>query len=117
MAPGLAVICITFAQQMCAKMMWFVRQATTIELSMVAAERLREFAWLQPEAWAGLPAAAPPKSWPQSGPAASLIIPHSSHPPNAQRLLPAQRCGTSPDAQPGLPHPWSAISCTARQLP
>jgi len=67
MAPGLAVICITFAQQMCAKMMWFVRQATTIELSMVAAERLREFAWLQPEAWAGLPAAAPPKSWPQSG--------------------------------------------------
>jgi hypothetical protein len=52
---------------MCAKMMWFVRQATTIELSMVAAERLRELAWLQPEAWAGLPSAAPAPSWPQSG--------------------------------------------------
>uniref|UniRef100_A0A7S0QYZ9 Uncharacterized protein n=1 Tax=Pyramimonas obovata TaxID=1411642 RepID=A0A7S0QYZ9_9CHLO len=64
---GVAAISITYAQQICMKMMWFVRQATSIEVNMVGIERLREFSELTPELWEGVVEQAPPPRWPQAG--------------------------------------------------
>jgi ATP-binding cassette subfamily C (CFTR/MRP) protein 1 len=46
---------------------WMVRQATELEVSMNAVERVDEWARLPPEAPAVLATARPPPGWPSAG--------------------------------------------------
>ncbi len=67
-SAGLAGLAITSALTLTGMLAWMVRQATELEVSMNAVERVAEWAALPPEAPAIIPGAPrPPPGWPSAG--------------------------------------------------
>ena len=66
-SAGLAGLAITSALTLTGMLAWMVRQATELEVSMNAVERVDEWARLPPEAPAVLATARPPPGWPSAG--------------------------------------------------
>ena len=67
-SAGLAGLAITSALTLTGMLAWMVRQATELEVSMNAVERVAEWSVLPPEAPAVVPGAPrPPPGWPSAG--------------------------------------------------